>query len=121
MVLLGEIHNYTAGVADKIYEPLLVFGEEKEFLPSDVVNENKEFYVTKMVAVLHEIHETIKNLNVLLKNMVSQLHNLYSRGLKEYNQVFRRVLLMDAFDAIGSILVPPEARDWNRLCSSMST
>ncbi len=106
MALIGEINSQIANITDKIYEPLLVFGEEKEFLPSDVVNENKEFYVTKMVGVLHEIHETIKNLNVLIRNMVNQLHNLYSRNLREYGQVFRKVLFMDAFDSIGSMLVP---------------
>ena len=105
MILLGEVSNFTSCVEDKIYEPLLVFGEEKEFLSTDVVDENKEYYVTKMVGVLNEIHETIKNLNVLLRNLINQLHYLYNRNLREYNTVFRRVLFLDAFDAVGKILV----------------
>jgi len=104
MALTGEINNFTSGIEDKIYEPLLVFGEEKEFLPADLVNENKEFYVTKLVSVLSEIHDTIKNLNVLLRNLINQLHYLYNRNLKEYQQVFKKVLLTEAFDSIGQIL-----------------
>lgn len=105
MVLLSEIDNITEGVETKIYEALLIFGEEKEFLPREVVNENKEYYVTKLVGVLNDIHETIKNLNVLLKNMISQLHNLYAKGLREYQTTFKKVLFVDAFDSIGSIIV----------------
>eukprot|EP00826_Nyctotherus_ovalis_P020119 TRINITY_DN16292_c0_g1_i2.p1 TRINITY_DN16292_c0_g1~~TRINITY_DN16292_c0_g1_i2.p1 ORF type:complete len:263 (-),score=80.12 TRINITY_DN16292_c0_g1_i2:175-963(-) len=103
--LLDEIELFMENVEDKVYEPLLIFGEEKEFLPSDVVSENKEFYVTKLVGVLNEMHEIIKNLNVLLKHLVNQLNFLYSKNLKEYQQVFKKVLFLDAFDAIGNILV----------------
>ena len=105
MILMGEIAEFTSVVEHKIYEPLLVFGEEKEFLQSDVVTENREFHVMKMVGVLNDIHETIKNLNVLLKHLLNQLHCLYSKPLREYTDVFHKVLLLEAFDAIGSLLV----------------
>ena len=105
MVLLNEIDSITEQVETKIYEALLIFGEEREFLPQEVVLQNKEYYVTKLVGVLNDIHETIKNLNVLLKNMISQLHNLYSKGLKEYQTIFKKVLIIEAFDSIGSIIV----------------
>ncbi len=103
---MGEIAEFTSVVEHKIYEPLLVFGEEKEFLPSDVVTENREFHVMKMVGVLNDIHEMIKNLNVLLKNLLNQLHYLYSKSLREFATVFNKVLLVEAFDTIGSLLVP---------------
>jgi len=105
MVLLNEIDSITEQVEIKIYEPLLIFGEEREFLPQETVLQNKEYYVTKLVGVLNDIHETIKNLNVLLKNMISQLHNLYSKRLKEYQSIFKKVLIIEAFDSIGSIIV----------------
>lgn len=105
MVLLGNINEFTSNVQDKIYEPLLTFGEEKEFLPQDIVMANKEFHITKIVGVLSEIHDTIKNLNILLKHLLNQLHNLYNKNLKEYNMVFKKVLLVEPFDALGSILV----------------
>jgi hypothetical protein len=105
MAVLKEIKAFTTRAEEKIFEPLLVFGEEKEFLPSDIVNENKEFHVTKMVGVLNDIHEIIKNLNILLKNLLNQLHYLYNRNLKEFGSVFSKVLLMEAFDTLGTILV----------------
>jgi hypothetical protein len=105
MVLISEIDGITEQAETKIYEALLIFGEEREFLPHEVVVENKEYYVTKLVGVLNDIHETIKNLNVLLKNMISQQHNLYSKHLKEYQTIFKKVLLIETFDSIGSIIV----------------
>ena len=105
MILIEEIDTFTADVENRIYEPLLMFGEEKEFLPANVVTENKEYYVTKLVSVLNDIHLVIKNLNVLLKALTSQLHNLYWKGLKEYGNVFKKVLLLDAFENIGIIMV----------------
>jgi hypothetical protein len=106
MILLREVNVFTSRAEDKIYEPLLVFGEEKEFLPPEEVNENKECYVTKMVGILNDIHDSIKNLNILLKNLLNQLHNLYNRNLKEFKDVFQKVFLVSAFDCLGSILVP---------------
>jgi len=105
IVLLQEIDSFIERVEGKVYEPLLIFGEEKEFLPSDIVNENKELYVMKLAGVLNEIHDIITNLNVLLKHLLNQLNFLYSNNLEEYQQVFKKVLFIDAFDAIGNILV----------------
>ncbi len=105
MVLMGEIAEFMATIENKIYEPLLVFGEEKEFLPAEVVTENREFHITKVIGVLNDIHEAIKNLNVLLKNLLNQLHYLYNKNMREYTQVFNKVLLSEAFDSVGSILV----------------
>ncbi len=105
MLLLSEINDFTLNIKEKVYEPLLMFGEEKEFFDATTISANKEFYITKIVGVLNEIHEIVKNLNVLLKNLLNQLHNLYNKTLKEYHQVFKKILLVEAFDCLGRLLV----------------
>ncbi len=116
LVLLDEIAKLVTSAHEKVYQPLLLFGEEKEFLSKDVVADSKECYVARIINVMHDIHVIIKSLNVLFKNLLNQLNCLYNANLREYTQAFKHILLIDAFDALGSALARLSLRFVGSVC-----
>ena len=90
---------------EKIFEPLIMYGEDKE-LPGNEKNEGDSvIYISKMVKIFNETYETCKLLSCLMINLINQFNALYSRDLPAYNSIFKKYIMEDAFDALGELLV----------------
>jgi hypothetical protein len=83
-----------------------MYGEEFEVLGDTIIGEGvAETYISKMMVHLNELYEIVRVLNTLLKNIVNQLHALYNKGFKEFNQIYKKIILSEVFDALGELLV----------------
>ncbi len=83
-----------------------MYGEEYDVDEDKSVPEGtNEIYISRLLNHFNETYEKVKSLNEILKNLVLQLNGLYNKNYKEYQNCFKRILLIHAFDILGELLV----------------
>ena len=97
-----EAHRLKATAAEKFYGPLSLFGEGLE--DQEVVDGLEPLYFGRMLPFFEDLWFFIAHVSEVTQNVVRQLASLFFRSQTLYTSTFKKVQLVDAFNALGDLL-----------------